>query len=66
MRYDDEAYRSVFPIVKEEPVIKVETPIETFMPSVTEVNDSVNRSEEVSSVNRTEETVNNDLNEKGE
>lgn len=47
MRYDDDAYREVFP-KKENPVppVKVETPVETFMPSVEEEKASVNRSEE--------------------
>ena len=33
MRYDDDAYREVFPEEKVIPEVKVETPIETFMPS---------------------------------
>lgn len=61
MRYDDDAYREVFP--KQEipkPIIKVETPVETFMPSVEEENTSVNRSEEPN------ETVVENSEEKGE
>ena len=68
MRYDDDAYREVFPKKIEKPIIKVETPIETFMPSVEQAEevDSVKRTEEQSSFKRIEETVNDDLNEKGE
>lgn len=62
MRYDDDAYHEVFPVVEPEPEIKVETPIETFMPSLTE-EPSVNRTEpeiETPSVNQTDEPKNID------
>lgn len=57
MRYDNDAYLEVFPVKKPEPEIKVETPIETFMPSVTEET-LVNRTEQANeepSVNQTNE-----------
>ena len=61
MRYDDAAYREVFPKKQAMPEIKVETPIETFMPSVEE-NSLVNQTE------LTEEKVTVEINdeEKGE
>ena len=60
MRYDDDAYLQVFPRKQEQPEIKVETPIETFMPSVTEEKNSVNQTPEPVEqplVNQTEEPV---------
>ena len=60
MRYDDEAYLEVFPRPETKPEVKVETPIETFMPSVEDEKSLVNQTEE--------ETVTNNetVEEKGE
>ena len=68
MRYDDSAYREVFPKKEVVPAPVIETPIETFMPSITEEklagdDVSVNRKEqeiEQPSVNQTDEPKNID------
>lgn len=63
MRYDDSAYREVFPKKQTMPELKVETPIETFMPSATEQVDLVNQTEPINEeplVNQTNETENID------